>query len=132
MKFSYFKKILFLFVLSFFFSTTLKAQDSLKTFKQNNVSQDFLKKCVGTYLFNQNVNEGNVRAEITLIDGKLFAVQLGPGENPPLELIPLSKTKFKISNLNAEIKFTTDRKGNVVGLVYTRDKQVMQASKNVN
>lgn len=119
-------------MLSFFFSTTLKAQDSLKTFKQNNVSQDFLKKCVGTYLFNQNVNEGNVRAEITLIDGKLFAVQLGLSENPPLELIPLSKTKFKISNLNAEIKFTTDRKGNVIGLVYVRDKQVMQASKNVN
>jgi len=132
MKFLFLKKILLLFAFSVLFPITIKAQDSLKTVKVNMESKEFLNKCVGTYLFNQNVKEGNVRAEITLIEGKLFAIQLGPDEHPALELIPLSMTNFKISNLNAEIKFTTDRKGNVIGLVYVRDKQVMQASKNVN
>ena len=112
------------FVFSLFFSTTIQAQDSAKKNKSFQVSEKVLKSYVGSYSFDQGIG-----ADVTLKDGKLFGTQAGTGQ-PPMELIAVSKTKFKIEEMGAEIVFTINDKGEVSGLTFYQQGQEMSAVKD--
>jgi len=112
------------FVLSLFFSTTIQAQSSPKATKSFKVSEKVLKTYVGSYSFDQGIG-----AEVTLKYGKLYGSQAGTGQ-PPMELVAVSNTKFKIEEMGAEIVFTTNDKGAVIGLTFYQQGQEMSAVKD--
>ena len=112
------------FVFSLFFSTTIQAQDSAKKNKSFQVSEKVLKTYVGSYSFDQGIG-----ADVTLKDGKLYGSQAGTGQ-PPMELIAVSKTKFKIEEMGAEIVFNINDKGEVSGLTFYQQGQEMSAVKD--
>lgn len=112
------------FVLSLFLTTTIQAQASSKSIKDFKVSEKVLKTYVGSYSFDQGIG-----ADVTLVKGKLYGTQAGSGQ-PPMELIPVSKTKFKIEEMGAEIVFNTNSKGEVTGLIFYQQGQEMSATKD--
>jgi len=112
------------FVLSLFFTTTIQAQAPAKSIKSFKVSEKVLKTYVGSYSFDQGIG-----AEVTLKDGKLYGSQAGTGQ-PLMELVAVTKTKFKIEEMGAEIVFTTNDKGEVIGLTFYQQGQEMSAVKD--
>jgi hypothetical protein len=112
----------FFFVFSLFFATTTQAQDA--STKKGKVSEKVLKSYVGSYSFDQGIG-----ADITFEKGKLYGTQAGSGQ-PPMELVAVSKTKFKIEAMGAEIVFDTNSKGEVTGLTFYQQGQEMSATKD--
>lgn len=110
------------FVFSLFFATATQAQDSSS--KKFEVSEKVLKTYVGSYSFDQGIG-----AEITLKDGKLFGEQVGSGQ-PAMEFVAVSKHKFKLEAMGAEIVFDTNDKGEVIGLTFYQQGQEMYGGKD--
>ncbi len=116
---------LFLMVSFLFFNVT-QAQDSntkkVKTEYKN--SKKVLASFVGTYSFDNGAG-----AEVTLKEGKLYGAQAGSGEEP-MHLVAVSKNKFKLVEMGAEIEFDVDGKGKVTGLTFFQQGQEMSGTKD--
>lgn len=110
------------FVFSLFFATATQAQDSSS--KKFEVSEKVLKSYVGSYSFEQGVG-----ADVTLKDGKLYGEQIGSGQ-PAMEFVAVSKHKFKLEAMGAEIVFDTNDKGEVIGLTFYQQGQEMYGDKD--
>lgn len=83
-----------------------------------------LKTYAGTYVFNETV-----KAKVTLKEDKLFVIQEELVKQPLAELEPVSKTKFKVKELEAEIEFKVNEEKNSIVLTYIRYGQEMTAYK---
>ncbi len=113
------------FVMSLFLVTTTSAQEKTEKSakKEFKVSAKVLKKYVGTYNFDQGIS-----ADISYKDGKIYGTQVGSGQ-PPMHLFAVSKTKFELREMGAEIEFSFNDKGEVTGLTFFQQGQEMFGSK---
>jgi hypothetical protein len=114
------------FVMSLFFVNTTQAQEESTTNskKEFKVSEKVLKKYVGSYSFDNGAG-----AEVTLKKGKLYGAQAGSGE-APMHLVAVSKSKFKLVEMGAEVEFDVDEKGKVTGLTFFQQGQEMSGTKD--
>ena len=112
-----------LFVMSLFFTTISNAQET-KTEKEFKVSAKVLKKYVGTYSF-----ENGIGADITLENGKLYGAQID-SDQPAIHLFAMSKTKFLLKAMGAEIVFDVNEKGVVKGFSFFQQGQEMYGTKD--
>jgi hypothetical protein len=83
-----------------------------------------LKTYIGTYSFDQGIG-----AEISLKEGKLYGTQAGSGQ-PPMHLFAVSKTRFKLKAMDAEIIFNSNDKGLVVSITFSVQGQEMEGVKD--
>lgn len=111
------------FVMSLFFTSITQAQDS-NTDEEFKVSAKVLKKYVGTYSF-----ENGIGADITLEDGKLYGTQID-SDQPAMHLFAVSKTKFKLKAMGAEIEFDINSEGKVLGFTFYQEGQEMYGTKD--
>ena len=114
------------FVLCLFVTTVSQAQDATKQKeeKEYKVSEKVLKTYVGSYSF-----DSGMAANVTFKDGKLYGAQGDSGEAPML-LFAISKTKFKLKEMGAEIEFSFNDKGEVIGFTFFQQGQEMYGSKD--
>lgn len=96
----------------------------LKNDHKEKVPVKVLKTYAGTYVFNETV-----KAKVTLKEDKLFVIQEELVKKPLAELEPVSKTKFKVKELEAEIEFKVNEEKNSIVLTYIRYGQEMTAYK---
>jgi len=114
------------FVMSLFFVTTSQAQETTtkKPEKEFKVSAKILKKYIGTYSFDNGMG-----AVITFKDGKLYGAQADASEQA-MHLFAVSKTKFKLRAMGAELEFDLNDKGKVTGFTFFQQGQEMYGSKD--
>jgi hypothetical protein len=112
-----------LFVMSLFFTTISNAQEA-KTEKEFKVSAKVLKKYVGTYSF-----ENGIGADITFEKGKLYGAQID-SDQPAMQLFAMSKTKFLLKAMGAEIVFDVNKEGVVKGFSFFQQGQEMYGTKD--
>jgi len=96
----------------------------LKNDHKEKVPVKVLKTYAGTYVFNETV-----KAKVTLKEDNLFVIQEELVKEPLVELEPVSKTKFKVKELEAEIEFKVNEEKNSIVLTYIRYGQEMTAYK---
>jgi hypothetical protein len=123
-----------LFALCLFVTTVSQAQDASnkekavkkveKVEKEFKVSAKLLKSYVGTYSF-----ENGMGAVITLEKGKLYGAQADSSE-PPMHLFAVSKSKFMLKELGAELEFNVNEKGKVVSISFYQQGQEMVGTKD--
>ena len=114
-------------VVSLFFFSTTQAQSTPtkdKVEKEFKVPKKILESYVGTYSF-----ENDIEARVSLKDGKLYGEQVGSGQDP-LPLFAITKTTFEIKAMGAEIVFSVNDEGKVIGMTFFQQEQEMYATKN--
>mgnify|MGYP005989800521 CR=1 FL=1 len=125
------KKVsLMLIAICLFVSVGITAQEKSKKDAAKKVEKEFkvpmklLKAYVGTYSF-----ENGIGAVITLEKGKLYGAQADSGE-PPMHLFAISKTKFMLKAMGADLEFDLNEKGKVLGLTFYQQGQEMFGTKD--
>lgn len=124
MKIPFTRLFLLFFTIGLFSFNQVNSQAPIETGQKIERSITLLKKFEGTYSFNEKI-----KVIVTLKNSKLFVEQIAQEKYPLVELKKISKNKFHVNGLDAEIRFKTNLKSNVVGLIYVREGQTMMAKK---